>query len=46
LVNLFFSDVLSGFRGGRIASLIDPDNSADWSLYTPGSASQVRQVEG
>jgi len=38
--------VLSPFRGGGgIAYLIDPDSYADWSFYTPGRASQVRQVE-
>jgi len=30
---------------GGIAYLNDPDSYADWSFHTPGSASQVRQVE-
>jgi len=38
--------MLSPFRGGGIAYLNDPDSYAGWSLYTPGRASQVRQVEG
>jgi len=40
--------VLSAFRGGAggIAYLSDPDSYADWSFYTPGRVSQVRQVEG
>jgi len=41
--------VLSPFRGGGgggIAYLNDPDSYADWSFYTPGRASQVKQVEG
>jgi len=29
-----------------IAYLIDPDSYAGWSFYTPGWASQIRQVEG
>jgi len=29
-----------------IACLNDPDSYAGWSFYTPGRASQVRQVEG
>jgi len=29
-----------------IEYLNDPDSYADWSFYTPGRASQVRQVEG
>jgi len=33
--------VLSPFRGGGIAYLIDPDSYADWRFYTPGRASQV-----
>jgi len=39
--------VLSPFcGGGGIVYLNDPDSYADWSLYTPGRATQVRQVEG
>jgi len=38
--------MLSPFRGGRIEYLNDLDSYADWSFYTPVSASQVRQVEG
>jgi len=38
--------VLSPFRGGGIAYLNDPDNYAGWSFYTPGGASQARQIEG
>jgi len=34
------------FRGGGIAYLYDPDSYADWSLYTPGRATQARRVEG
>jgi len=37
--------VLSPFFGGGIAYLFDPDSYAGWS-YTPGRASQVRQVKG
>jgi len=37
--------VVPSFRGG-IAYLIDPDSYDGWSFYTPGRASQVRQVEG
>jgi len=29
-----------------IAYLNDPDSYADWSFYTLGRATQVRQVEG
>jgi len=36
----------SPFRGGGIAYLNDLDSYADWTFYTPGGASQVRQVEG
>jgi len=35
-----------GSHGGGIGYLNDPDSYADWSFYTPGRASQVRQVEG
>jgi len=38
--------VLSPFRGGGIAYLIDPDSYAGWSFYTPVRATQARQVEG
>jgi len=38
--------VLSPFRGGGIACLIDPDSYAGWSFYTPVRATQARQVEG
>jgi len=31
---------------GGIAYLNDPDSNAGWSFYSPGRASQVRQVEG
>jgi len=41
-----FPRLLSHFRGGGIAYLNDPDSYAGWSFYTPGRASQVRQVEG
>jgi len=34
------------FCGGGIANLNDPDSYAGWISYPPGSASQVRQVEG
>jgi len=33
--------VLSCFRGGGIAYLIDPDNYAGWSFYTLGKQSQT-----
>jgi len=29
-----------------IEYLNDPDNYAGWSFYTPGRASQARQVDG
>jgi len=32
--------------GDGIAYLNDPNSYAGWSVYTPGRASQVRQVEG
>jgi len=38
--------VLLPFRRGGIAYLNDPDSYADWSFYTPGRTSQVRQAEG
>jgi len=38
--------VLSPFRGGRIAYLNDPDSYAGCTCYTPGRATQARQVEG
>jgi len=40
--------VLSPFHGGGIAYMYlkDPDIYSGWSFYTPGRASQVRQVEG
>jgi len=38
--------MLSPFRGGGMEYLNDPESYADWSFYTPGWASQVRQVEG
>jgi len=34
------------FVVGRIAYLIEPDSYASWSFYTPGTVSQVGQVEG
>jgi len=37
--------VRSPFRSGRIEYVSDPDSYADWSFYTPGGASQARQVE-
>jgi len=38
--------VLSPFRGVGIVYLSDPDSYGGWSFYTPGRATQVRQVEG
>jgi len=38
--------LLSPIRGGGIAYLNDPDSFAGWTFYTPGRASQARQVEG
>jgi len=38
--------VLSPFRGGGIVYLNVPDSYAGWSFYTPGRATQARQVEG
>jgi len=39
--------VLSPFRGGGgIAYLTDPDSYAGWRFYTPGRATQARQIEG
>jgi len=37
--------VLSPFRGGEIAYLIDPDSYAGWS-FIPLRATKARQVEG
>jgi len=34
------------FSWWGIGYLSDPDSYAGWSFYTPGRASQVRQVEG
>jgi len=31
---------------GGIVYLNDPNSYAGWSFYTPGGATQVRQVEG
>jgi len=44
--SVFVPRVLSPFRGGGIAYLSNPDSYAGWSFYTPGMATQVRQVEG
>jgi len=38
--------VLSPFRGGGIVYLNDTESYAGWSFYTPGRATQARQVEG
>jgi len=34
------------FSWWGIAYLSDPDSYAGWSFYTPGRATQVRQVKG
>jgi len=46
IITLSIFLLMLGFVVGGIAYLIDPDSYADWSFYTPGRASQVRQVEG
>jgi len=48
LKNRLTSRELSPFHGGGIVYmyLYDPDSYAGWSFFTPGRASQVRQVEG
>jgi len=46
IIYILIPQVLSPFRGVRIAYHIDRDSYAGWSLYTPVRATQARQVEG